>query len=71
MVDRFYAELEVAELTHNFAWSTAGNQFDDVSLYSLANASYFYNLWELDVLGYQGGERYLQYSIWHRRHIIL
>ncbi len=53
VLERFYDELEVAEITHNFAWAEAGNNFHDVSLYSLTNASYFYNLWELQVLGFR------------------
>ena len=60
VVARMHAELEVAELTHNFVWDTDGNVFDDVSLDSLHNASYLYNLWELDVLGFGHGHRTIE-----------
>ena len=52
---RYHAEMRIAELTHNFAWNQTGPaaEFQDVSIHSLYNASYVYNLWELITLGFQ------------------
>ena len=55
ILDRFYEEIRVVELTHNFAFNSHGPKayFEDVSIESLQNASYVYNLWELVQLGFQ------------------
>ena len=44
------AEVAVAELTHNFA-PINDSWENDVSIATLGNATYFYNLWELSFLG--------------------
>ena len=56
-------EMRVVELTHNFAWNQTGPDaiFQDVSVGSLNNASYVYNLWELGELGFQpAGARFAE-----------
>ena len=55
ILDRFYEEMRVVEVTHNFAFNQTGpkDYFGDVSIQSLRNASYVYNLWELGQLGFR------------------
>ena len=52
LLDLLSAEVQHAELTHNFNAVNGPKAWEnDVSVATLANATYFFNLWELAYLG--------------------